>query len=161
MWLRLIASLALLLLAACGQTEGGLQSGDPLPAATPVPTATPAPPGLPAPTAYPTPSPAAMPGDFTLTLVAEAQVGASRTITFTATLTGGPDNSKEFYCRGIAWNFGDGKNLTAMPGCPPWSPDMRIARTFSISHTYEGPGTITVELQVGPLTANPLTVEVR
>ena len=48
-----------------------------------------------------------------------------------------------------------------MSGCIPWSPDDEINRLFEIEHTYKIPGTYQLNVTVGPLSAGPLSVEVR
>ncbi len=137
----------------------------PVATATPPPTATAVPPGSPTWTPVPTPSPASLPGDFKLALSACALQDGGAHVMFNATLTGGSDNSYEFYCPNPDWQFGDGSGEMAFVDCWSWSPDIRIQRTFTTDYTYKRPGTYRARLQIesrgGTLESNTVTIEVR
>lgn len=133
---------------------------------TPLPTWTPAPPGTLPPTPFPLPSPAPFPGDFVLSLSAcVVQGSAPQRVLFSATLTGGPDNSYELYCTSTSWEFGDGQGIISSPMCVPWSPEARVPRVLTMDYSYEHAGTYQARLRVGGqaggLTSNDVTVEVR
>ncbi|MCH8061402.1 MAG: hypothetical protein IH861_02750, partial [Chloroflexi bacterium] len=60
--------------------------------------------------------------DFEIILTAEPVEGQLLTMRFTAELIGGADNSKELYCTGTTWEFGDGMGIAMMPSCIQWTP---------------------------------------
>ncbi|MBI4203082.1 MAG: hypothetical protein HY532_08230 [Chloroflexi bacterium] len=75
---------------------------------------------------------------------------------FKATITGGPDSTPELYCAGTTWEFGDGQGWAAIPGCVPWSPDLKLRRSYEFHHWYEQPGEYLVEFSYGPLKGSTL-----
>ena len=83
------------------------------------------------------------------------------TVRFVAEIAGAADNSVDLYCHGWEWQFGDGTVIALSPGCTPWTPDATFPRHFDETYTYEAPGTYEVTFSYGPLTSEPLRVEVR
>ncbi|MCH7735693.1 MAG: hypothetical protein IH961_10835 [Chloroflexi bacterium] len=77
---------------------------------------------------------------------------------FIGELIGGADNERSLYCVGTTWLPGDGVNITAMPGCLEYTPDIEIQRHFEFTHTYSEPGVYQVVLKVGPLTSKSVEV---
>jgi hypothetical protein len=65
-----------------------------------------------------------------------------------AELVGGED-TEEFYCAGLEWDWGDGNRSFQESDCDPWEPGMEIDRFFAARHAYHRPGvyqvTITLE----------------
>ncbi len=100
-------------------------------------------------------------GPVGLLLRASPIAGRPLVMRFVVEIVGGPDNNQDLYCIGTEWDFGDGMGVAMMPGCIPWSPDDEINRLFEIEHTYKIPGTYQLNVTVGPLSAGPLSVEVR
>lgn len=133
------------------------------PTALPLPTYTPAPPDWVRPTAYPTPTIGPFPADFELTLTSNSLEGpAPLQVRFTATLTGGRDDSYELYCVGETWDFGNGEGMTTSPLCVEWTPEMRVIRTYTTAYTYKRPGTYLVRMRIahGPYEINSTVVTV-
>jgi hypothetical protein len=87
--------------------------------------------------------------------------GQPLTVSLVAEIVGGPDNSRDLFCVGSSWEFGDGLGQAAMPGCVPWSPDVKIVRHHKANHTYDRPGAYKVVFEYGPLNSRPIAVEVR
>ena len=65
-----------------------------------------------------------------MTVASTPVVGQPLTVSLEAVIRGGADNGIELYCHGWTWEFGDGQAVSAMPGCLPWSPDVKISREF-------------------------------
>ena len=73
----------------------------------------------------------------------------------------GPDNSKDLYCQGVSWEFGDGTAMAMMPACLPWTSSARFPRHFEETYTHKAAGTYRVTFTYGPLPPETITVEVR
>ncbi|MFN8492841.1 MAG: hypothetical protein U0350_34880 [Caldilineaceae bacterium] len=115
----------------------------------PLPTWTPAPPEAAPPTAYPTPTSALFPGDFRLTLTAKPLIGkAPLSVSFSARLTGGRDNSYELYCAGASWAMGNGVDIQVSPDCVQWTPAASLSRLYTTDYTYEQPGVYLARLHL-------------
>ncbi len=64
-------------------------------------------------------------------------------MTFTAELKGG-DDSEEFYCPAVEWEWGDDERMGGGDGtksveesdCDPWEPGMTIERRFEKEHRF-------------------------
>jgi len=52
-----------------------------------------------------------------------------------AELTGGED-SEDFYCLAIEWDWGDGNKSLEDSDCDPYEPGTKIERRFSAEHHY-------------------------
>jgi hypothetical protein len=98
--------------------------------------------------------PAEKDDEATMTLTSQADTRSARTMSFWASIAGGPDNNRALWCHGWTWNFGDGESVSAMPGCVPYSPERKIIRQYSYAHTYKEPGRYEVTFSYGPLTAS-------
>ena len=83
------------------------------------------------------------------------------TVQLVAEIVGGADNSIDLYCHGWEWQLGDGTAIAISPGCTPWTPDATFPRLFEETYTYEKPGIYEVRFSYGPLTSEPLMVQVR
>ena len=91
-------------------------------------------------------------------LKAEPVPGQALTVRFTAEIIGGRDNSRDLYCQGPTWEFGDGTSVASMPGCVPWTPNATVPRHHEHTYTYERPGIYEATFTYGPL--GPVTVNV-
>ena len=56
-----------------------------------------------------------------------------------AELTGGED-SEDFYCLAIEWDWGDGSKSLQDSDCDPYEPGQKIDRRFSAEHYYGSGG---------------------
>lgn len=56
-----------------------------------------------------------------------------------AELVGGED-SEDFYCPGLEWQWGDGDRSFHEADCAPFDPGMRLERLFTARHAYRAPG---------------------
>jgi hypothetical protein len=56
-----------------------------------------------------------------------------------AELTGGED-SEDFYCLAIEWDWGDGSKSLQDSDCDPYEPGTKIDRRFSAEHYYPSGG---------------------
>lgn len=61
----------------------------------------------------------------------------------TAELKGGED-SEEYYCLAIEWDWDDGSKSLQGSDCVPFTPETKIERRFTASHHYPRPGSYTV-----------------
>jgi|GEM_PF-213124 len=103
-----------------------------------------------------------MPDDVDLELRAEPDSDNPRTVRLVANIVGGADNSRDLYCGGFEWSFGDGSlGIAAMPGCIPWSPEVTVPREFEMMHTYEKAGTFEAMFSYGPLGPVSVKVEIK
>ncbi|MDR1989297.1 MAG: hypothetical protein LBQ09_03600 [Acidobacteriaceae bacterium] len=73
-----------------------------------------------------------------LTLRAQPSVAVSPArVLLTAELQGGSDNSEEFYCPTITWEWGDETSSEATSDCDPYEAGKsKIRRRFSVQHVY-------------------------
>jgi hypothetical protein len=62
-----------------------------------------------------------------------------------AQLVGG-DETEEFYCPGLEWDWGDGARSAYESDCPPFEPGMELVRRFSATHAYRQPGEYEVRI---------------
>ena len=56
-----------------------------------------------------------------------------------AELSGGED-SEDFYCLAIEWDWGDGSKSYQDSDCEPYEPGMKIERRFTSEHYYPRAG---------------------
>ena len=54
---------------------------------------------------------------------------------FTAELKGG-DDTEEYYCPEIEWEWGDGGKSIQEADCDPWNPETKIERRFVTRHVF-------------------------
>ncbi|MCH8061920.1 MAG: hypothetical protein IH861_05405, partial [Chloroflexi bacterium] len=99
--------------------------------------------------------------DFEIILTAQPVDGQLLTMRFTAELVGGADNSKELYCTGTTWEFGDGMGIAMTPACIQWTPDVRVNRHLEQTYKYDRAGEYEVTLRLGPLPPETIVVEVK
>ena len=73
-----------------------------------------------------------------LKLAARPPLGMSPArIILTADLNGGPDDSEDFYCPSIEWDWGDGTTSESSSDCAPYEPGKsEIRRRYSIEHIF-------------------------
>ena len=65
----------------------------------------------------------------------------------TAELTGGED-SEDFYCLGIEWDWGDGSKSLQDSDCEPYQPGTKIDRRFSAEHYYSNGGSFDIRARL-------------
>ena len=73
-----------------------------------------------------------------LKLTARPPLGMSPArIVLTADLTGGPNDSEDFYCPTVEWDWGDGTTSESTSDCEPYQPGKsEIRRRFTIDHVF-------------------------
>jgi hypothetical protein len=78
-----------------------------------------------------------------------------------AELTGG-DDTEEFYCPEIEWDFDDGSKSLHEADCAPYEAGMKIERRYSAEHVYERAGVynVIVTLRRGNRTLRKQSVQV-
>jgi len=62
-----------------------------------------------------------------------------------AELVGG-DETEDFYCPAIEWEWGDGNRSAHEADCPPFRAGMTMARLHSASHAYRRPGEYSIRV---------------
>jgi hypothetical protein len=60
-------------------------------------------------------------------------------------LKGGQD-TEEFYCPGLVWDWGDGTRSAQESDCSPYQDGIHLERFFSARHAFRVPGTYAVRL---------------
>jgi hypothetical protein len=60
-------------------------------------------------------------------------------------LKGGQD-TEEFYCPGLVWDWGDGTRSAQESDCSPYQDGAQLERFFSARHAFTVPGTYAVTL---------------
>ena len=73
-----------------------------------------------------------------LKLTARPPLGLSPArIVLTADLNGGPNDSEDFYCPTIEWDWGDGTTSESTSDCEPYEPGKsEIRRRYVIQHVF-------------------------
>ncbi len=67
----------------------------------------------------------------------------------TAELKGGSDDSDEYYCLGLDWDWGDGTESSAAADCAPFEPGKStIVRRWTAPHTFETAGQYRIQLRL-------------
>jgi hypothetical protein len=66
-------------------------------------------------------------------------------ILFTAELTGG-DDSEEYHCPEIEWDWNDGGKSVTEADCDPYEAGMKMERRFTASHLYKMAGSYLVKV---------------
>lgn len=64
-----------------------------------------------------------------------------------AELVGG-DESEDFYCPALEWEWGDGARSAYESDCPPFEPGGEFTRRFSATHAYRSPGEYQVKIKL-------------
>lgn len=67
------------------------------------------------------------------------------TVLVTAELVGG-DDSEEFSCPEIEWEWDDGGKSVAEADCEPWQPGKAMERRFTAEHLYKRAGIYNIKL---------------
>ena len=62
-----------------------------------------------------------------------------------AELVGG-DETEDFYCPAIEWEWGDGNRSAHESDCSPFRPGMTMARLHSATHAYRRPGEYSIRV---------------
>jgi hypothetical protein len=62
-----------------------------------------------------------------------------------AELVGG-DETEDFYCPAVEWEWGDGNRSAHASDCPPFRPGMTLARLHSATHAYRRPGAYSIRV---------------
>lgn len=89
-------------------------------------------------------------GEPKITLTGHPRQGfAPFHVSFTARLTGVPENSKEHYCLQEEWDFGDGAVSSQQPHCEPYTDSRTIEHDFFAEHVFGDPGSFTVRFVLG------------
>jgi hypothetical protein len=73
-----------------------------------------------------------------LKLTARPPLGmAPQKVVLTADLLGGPNDSEEFYCPTIEWDWGDGTMSESTVDCDPYQPGKsEIKRRWTVEHVF-------------------------
>ena len=73
-----------------------------------------------------------------LKLTARPPIGMSPArVILTADINGGPNDSEDFYCPTIEWDWGDGTTSESTSDCEPYEPGKsEIKRRYSIEHIF-------------------------
>jgi hypothetical protein len=70
-------------------------------------------------------------------------------VVVTADLNGGPNDSEEFYCAGVEWEWGDDTRSTNSADCDPYEAGKsEIKRRFTADHTYRVAGEYRVQFRL-------------
>ena len=70
-------------------------------------------------------------------------------IVVVAEIKGGPEDSEEFYCPTVEWEWGDDTVSTAEADCDPYSAGKStIKRRYTIEHRYKNPGGFKIILRL-------------
>jgi hypothetical protein len=81
-----------------------------------------------------------------LNLRASPRVAFSPTEVFAVGELRGGEDSEEFYCPGLVWDWGDGTRSAHESDCSPYQDGARLERFFSARHAFRLPGTYAVRL---------------
>ena len=66
-----------------------------------------------------------------------------------AEVKGGSNDSEEFYCPTVEWEWGDFTTSTAEADCEPYSPGKsEIKRRYTVEHRYKNPGGFKIILRL-------------
>jgi hypothetical protein len=66
-----------------------------------------------------------------------------------AEIKGGPEDSEEFYCPTVEWEWGDDTVSTAEADCDPYSAGKSaIKRRYTIEHRFKNPGGFKIILRL-------------
>jgi hypothetical protein len=69
------------------------------------------------------------------------------TVLVTAELNGG-DDTEEFYCPAVVWDWDDGGRSANEADCPPFQPGTPVERRFTAVHDYIRPGVYNVRVHM-------------
>ena len=85
-----------------------------------------------------------------ISLKANPSMGMSPVrVVVTADLTGGPNDSEDFYCPAVEWEWGDDTRSTNNADCDPYEAGKtEIKRRFSADHVYRTSGEFQVQFRL-------------
>ncbi len=70
-------------------------------------------------------------------------------IVVVAEVRGGSDDTEEFYCPTVEWEWGDGTTSTAEADCDPYEPGKsQIKRRYTVEHRFKNPGGFRIALRL-------------
>lgn len=70
-------------------------------------------------------------------------------IVLVAEVKGGSDDTEEFYCPTVEWEWGDGTTSTAEADCAPYeSGKSQIKRRYTVEHHFKNPGGFRIALRL-------------
>jgi len=101
-----------------------------------------------------------------LKLTARPPLGMSPTrVVLTADLNGGPNDSEDYYCPTVEWDWGDGTTSESTTDCEPYEPGKsEIKRRYTIVHVFRA-GNYRVALRLKKrdkmITSATVLVEIR
>src|SRR5262245_57903848 len=81
-------------------------------------------------------------------------------ILFTAELTGG-DDSEQYHCPEIEWEWNDGGKSVTEADCDPYEPGMKMERRFTATHLYKNAGSYLVKVTLSKASRTIATQSVR
>jgi len=85
-----------------------------------------------------------------ITLKANPAMGLSPVrVVVTANITGIGNDSEEFYCPGVEWDWGDDTKSSDTADCDPYvAGKSEIKRTFTADHTFQSAGEYQVQFRL-------------
>ena len=86
------------------------------------------------------------------------QEGSS--VTFNATIIGGPSSNRLMHCQSQKWQFGDGMARVEKPDCFPFAEGDRFQRTWLVAHKYAEPGSYQVRFNYGKLYSDIIAIQI-
>jgi hypothetical protein len=101
-----------------------------------------------------------------LKLTARPPLGmAPQKVVLTAEILGGPDDSEDFYCPTIEWDWGDDTKSESTADCDPYEPGKSsIKRRWTVDHVFRA-GRYTVVLRLKKrdksITQATVSIEIR
>ena len=70
-------------------------------------------------------------------------------VSLTGELKGGADDSEEYYCPSVEWDWGDGTVSESSSDCDPYEAGKTtIARRFTVQHVFRASGALRVQLRL-------------
>lgn len=70
-------------------------------------------------------------------------------VVVTADVNGGPDDSEDYYCAGVEWEWGDDTRSTNNADCDPYEAGKsQIKRRFTADHVYRAAGEYRVQFRL-------------
>ncbi len=70
-------------------------------------------------------------------------------IVVVAEVRGGSDDTEEFYCPTVEWEWGDGTTSTAEADCDPYEPGKsQIKRRYTVEHRFKNSGGFRIALRL-------------
>ena len=70
-------------------------------------------------------------------------------VVLVAELKGGPNDSEEFYCPTVEWEWGDLTTSVAEADCQPYEPGKsEVKRRYTVEHQFKNPGAFKVYIRL-------------